>query len=53
MIDQTFPNEEIVTFGDFKKDAKTGKLIPFETVLTHPIEVCSKMGLDYIFNLVP
>jgi len=42
MIDQTFPNVDVATIGDFREDIKSGNFIPFETVLTLPIEQCSK-----------
>ena len=44
-------DENYVTYGDCKKDMKTGQLIPLDTVLTHEIEFCSQQGLDYLFHI--
>lgn len=53
MMDETFPDQNVLTFGDFKIDPKTKERVPLETVLTAGIEQGSEMGLDYIVEAKP
>ena len=42
LIDKFFPNEKLITLGDFKIDPKTKQEVPLDTVLTHSVEFFSK-----------
>ena len=44
-------NVPLITFGDLKKDHKSGKMVAKETVITNVNETESAQILDYIFKI--